>query len=149
MLSTEFQERSINLRFLLDQWFKWLTFFYTLNMLGWGWFVSQIATAQPSPRSVRTALLVSIFFIVEILINAVAARFFLRFLKASRERMEWLATKLSDTDSVESRVQSPFPFQLAERVIWILLAGMLPLIGLWVFIPILMSIAAKAPLMHP
>jgi hypothetical protein len=141
MLSNEFQERSANLRFLFDQWLKWLSFFYTVNVVAWGWFVSQFATAKISPGAARMAWLVSAFFIVEILLNTVAARFFLRFLKASRRRMEWLATKLSATDSEESRAQNPFPFELAERVIWAVLAGMVPVAGLWLFIAIFMSLS--------
>jgi hypothetical protein len=143
MLSSEFQERSANLRFVFDQWMRYLTFFYGANMVAWGWFVSQFATNQTLPQSVWLVWIVSGFFIVEIFINISLARTFLDFLKASRERMEWLATRLSATDSAESRVQSPFPFQLAERVVWILVAGMIPMIGLWMSIAIFISIRSR------
>jgi hypothetical protein len=120
-----------------------LTFVYGANLVSWGWFVSQFAAAQISTRSARMAWLVAVFFIVEILMNAVAVRSLLRFLKASRERMEWIATKLSATDSVESKAQSPFPFELLERVAWLFLAGTVPMIGLWLSIAIYTSIAVR------
>src|SRR6185295_14816748 len=88
MLSVELQERNNYIRFLLDAYLKWVTFFNGANLLGWGWFAGQILADKMPRRAIWIVWAISIFFIVQTVLAIFGSRGFLLYLRIYVTRTE-------------------------------------------------------------
>ena len=132
MLTAEFQELNQNARFLFDQYIRWATFFASANLIGWGWFVSQLAGGKDYTRLAQLVWAVCILFVIEAIGAILMSRIFLKHARMHRARMDAVAALLSAHGG--TGLSNPFPFALAEPVVNLFLASFVAFIPLWLFV---------------
>ena len=141
MVTVEFQELNSNVRFLFDQYIRWVTFYNTANVVAWGWFVNQFVSDKTPARAALVVWAISIFFIIQTVLAIIGSRQFIKYVRKQRARMDALADRFSVSDGIQT--ETPFPFDLTERVIRLFTISFVPMIPLWAFIAVFVTLRAR------
>lgn len=133
MLESEYGGHRDASKHLIEQYLKWFAFFSGLNLVGYGWFASELLDDGCEKGTKWLILIVAIYFLIQHILAVVASCQVRKRLKSMEERMLQLLAIL-ESKGVESgsTAQIDVPFGLYRGVVNLVTFTFPTMVLLWI-----------------
>ena len=135
VVNSELQEQHSYFRYVLDQYLKAFALFMGFNLIGYGWFISQLGAKSSSSIPLWLICTISVYAIMQNTLGIVVSLYVYKFIASTRKRMSKLVEYInSEAASSLFKSETPCPLDLFKWVIRICIAALGGNILLWVII---------------
>jgi hypothetical protein len=143
-MEEEIKELHQYARNTFDRVVQWFTFFANLSFIAAGFFAAKVDFATPAQAML---LAVCVYFVVQCVLGVVVGIYIRRYFRETGKRIDVLLQQTGERTS--DAVVSPYPSQLYNRLMILMVLALSSLTVLWTFFCVQIASLPPTPVANP